>query len=194
MNPLVIAPAADLPTVLQPAVAALLHGELVIFPTETCYGIGARADNPAAVERIYAAKQRPADKPFAYHIGDWAMFNRLAGTITIDILCRLQSHWPGPITFLLDVAGVKTGFRFPSDPVAQAFLRACGVPVVATSANLSGEPSPYDAAATSNVAAHAAYVLDAGPTALRGDSTMVDLTVNPPVCLRRGVAPWPCDH
>jgi len=89
------------------------------------------------------------------------------------------------------VAGVKTGFRFPSDPVAQAFLQACGVPIVATSANLSGEPSPYDAAATLSVAAHAAYVIDVGPTALRGDSTIVDLTVNPPVCVRRGVAAWP---
>ncbi|MCX7005122.1 MAG: L-threonylcarbamoyladenylate synthase [bacterium] len=194
MSPLVIAPAADLPAALQPAVEALLRGELVIFPTETCYGIGARADNPAAIQRIYAAKQRPAGKPFAYHLGDWAMFNSVVGATTIDILCRLQSHWPGPITFLLDVAEIKTGFRFPSDPVAQAFLQACGVPVVATSANLSGEPSPFDAAMTRGVAPHAAVVIDAGPTTLRGDSTIVDLTVNPPVCVRRGVAPWPCDH
>jgi L-threonylcarbamoyladenylate synthase len=191
MPPFVIRPGSDLTVALQPAVDALLRGLLVVFPTETCYGIGARADRPDAVQRIYAAKQRPADKPFAYHIGDWAMFNQLAGPAANDIGCRLRAHWPGPVTFLLDVAGVKTGFRFPSDPVAQALLCACGVPVVATSANLSGEPSPYDAAATHSVASHVAYVIDAGPTALRGDSTIVDLTCNPPACIRRGVAPWP---
>ena len=191
MSPLVIVPAADLPAALQPAVAALLRGALVIFPTETCYGIGAHADNPAAVQRIYAAKQRPADKPLAYHIGDWAMFHHLAGALTNSIACRLRACWPGPITFLLEVAGTKTGFRFPSDPVAQAFLQACGVPVVATSANLSGEPSPFDAAMTRGVAPHAAVIIDAGPTTLRGDSTIVDLTGDPPVCVRRGVAPWP---
>jgi len=191
MSPLVIAAAADRPAALQPAVVALLRGDLVIFPTETCYGIGARADNPAAVQCIYAAKQRPADKPFAYHLGEWAMFHHLAGPVTNDMLCCLRAHWPGPITFLLEVAGVKTGFRFPSDPVAQAFLQACGVPVVATSANLSGEPSPFDATMTRGVAPHAAVIIDAGPTTLRGDSTIVDLTCNPPVCVRRGVAPWP---
>ena len=191
MPPFVITPRGDLSAELQPAVNALVHGDLVVFPTETCYGIGARADNPAAIQRIYAAKQRPADKPFAYHIGDWAMFRQLTSQVKHDVFCQVRAYWPGPVTFLLDVAGVKTGFRFPSDPVAQAFLHACGVPVVATSANLSGEPSPYDAAATASVAAHAAVVIDAGPTALRGDSTIVDLTCNPPVCVRRGVAPWP---
>jgi L-threonylcarbamoyladenylate synthase len=191
MSPFVIRPCSDLAADLQPAVAALQRGELVVFPTETCYGIGARADWLDAVARIYIAKQRPADKPFAYHIGAWSTFWQLTKHVTNDVEGQLRAHWPGPVTFLLDVAGVKTGFRFPSDPVAQALLCACGVPVVATSANLSGEPSPYDAAATRGVAPHAAYVIDAGPTALRGDSTIVDLTCNPPVCVRRGVAPWP---
>jgi L-threonylcarbamoyladenylate synthase len=94
------------------------------------------------------------------------------------------------LTFLLDVAGRKVGFRFPSDPVAQVLLHDCGVPVVATSANLSGQPSPISAEMSAELAYSAAYLIDAGPTEWGGDSTIVDLTDDPPRCVRRGVVPW----
>jgi L-threonylcarbamoyladenylate synthase len=187
----VLITAADASTSLQSAVAAIRRGELVVFPTETVYGIGARADMPDAVRRIYIAKARPPEKPLAFHIGDWDMFARIAGAQPERVIKLLRAYWPGPVTFLCDVAGQKTGFRFPSDPVAQALLKQSELPVVGTSANRSGEPSPTDVAMTASVAPCAAVLLDAGPTALRGDSTIIDVTCEPPVCVRRGVAPWP---
>jgi L-threonylcarbamoyladenylate synthase len=186
-----IAPGAkDTSVRVAPAAEALRKGELVIFPTETVYGLGAAADQKDAVVRIYAVKQRPTDKPFGYHIGTWAMFRRIAGTVSGPTAEILRRYWPGPLTFLLEVEGRKVGFRFPSDPVAQALLRTCGVPVVATSANVSGKPSPTSAAMAAELAYSAAYLIDAGPTEWGGDSTIVDLTEDPPRCLRRGVVPW----
>lgn len=185
--------AGDAAAALAPAADAVRHGALVIFPTETVYGIAARADDPAAVQALYAAKGRPPEKPCAYHIGDWEMFHHLAGAQSSEILNLVQPCWPGPVTFLLNVRGALRGFRFPSHPIGQLFLHMCGITVLGTSANCSGAPSPCDAESTREVAPHAAYVIDAGPTPLRGDSTVVDLTCTPAVCVRRGVAPWPPD-
>jgi L-threonylcarbamoyladenylate synthase len=179
-----------LAALIAPAADALRGGEIVIFPTETVYGIGAAADRIDAVLRIYAVKQRPTDKPLGYHVGSWAMFRRIAGEVSDEVAALLRRHWPGPLTFLLQVQGATVGFRFPSDPVAQAFLDACGVPVVATSANISGKASPVNVEMTAGLAYAAAYVIDAGPTTWNGDSTIVDLTVQPPRCVRRGVVPW----
>lgn len=181
----------DAAAVLAPAAEAVRRGALVIFPTETVYGIAARADDPAALQALYAAKGRPPEKPCAYHIGDWEMFHHLAGAQTTAFMEIIRPCWPGPVTFLLNVHGETRGFRFPNHPIGQLFLHMCCVPVLGTSANRSGAPSPCDAAATRDVALHCAYVIDAGPTPLRGDSTVVDLTCTPPVCVRRGVAPWP---
>ncbi|MCX7847100.1 MAG: L-threonylcarbamoyladenylate synthase [bacterium] len=184
-------PSADAASALAAAAEAVRRGALVIFPTETVYGIAARADDPAALQALYAAKGRPPEKPCAYHIGDWEIFAQLAGPQPPDILALLRRSWPGPVTFLLRVKDETRGFRFPSHAIGQQFLHLCGVPVFGTSANRSGAPSPCDAEATREVAPYAAYVIDAGPTPLRGDSTVVDLTQDPPVCVRRGVAPWP---
>lgn len=182
---------AEAAAALLPAAEAVRQGELVIFPTETVYGIAARADSPRAVQALYAAKGRPLEKACAYHIGDWEMFVELAGPQPEEKLRLIRQCWPGPITFLVHVGGEKRGFRFPSHPIGQLFLHLCGVPVLGTSANRSGAPSPCDAAATGDVADHVAYVIDSGPTPLRGDSTVIDLTCDPPACVRRGVAPWP---
>jgi len=182
---------ADYAALLSPAIGALRAGALVIFPTETVYGIGVRADDPAGLQALYAAKGRAPEKPCAYHIGDWEMFRRLAGVQPPAVIKLLEQCWPGPVSFLLNCGGEKRGFRFPDHPAAQVLLQQCGVPVLGTSANRSGEPSPRDAAATGAIAMHAAYVIDAGPTRAQGDSTIVDLTCDPPVCVRRGVAPWP---
>jgi L-threonylcarbamoyladenylate synthase len=175
---------------VAPAADALRAGELVIFPTETVYGLGAAAGCRDAVVRIYAVKQRATDKPLGYHIGSWEMFDRIAGQVPQATRALLERHWPGPTTFLLKVGDEKVGFRFPSDPVAQCLLTTADVPVVATSANISGADSPTHAGMTDALAYCAAYVIDAGPTMWRGDSTIVDLAEEPPRCVRRGVVPW----
>lgn len=172
------------------AAAAIRDGACVIFPTETCYGIAAHANNPKAVARLYDAKNRPADKPCAYHIGDWDMFHTIAGAHDDSIMQILSMHWPGPFSFLLEISGETHGFRFPSHPVAQLFLTTCAVPVIATSANISGTKSPVTADDTLSLTDYAEYLIDAGETPLRGDSTLIDLTKNPPECLRKGVGKY----
>ncbi len=178
---------------LAPAADAVRQGALVVFPTETVYGIAVRADNQAACMRLRTAKKRPDAKPFAFHVGSWDMARRVMGDQPPSIVALLEKFLPGPFTFLLDVAGETHGLRFPESTPAQVFLDLCAVPVAATSANISGEPSPTDAAMTAALWPVASYVIDGGPTALRGDSTVVDLTVEPPRCVRCGIAPWPRD-
>ncbi len=172
---------------LVPAANALRSGNLVIFPTETVYGVGASAENPEAIKKIFEAKQRPKGKPFAFHIGSWQTFHQIAGDVTNDNLKILKKYWPGPITFLLNVNNKKVGFRFPDNPVAISFLNECKVFVVATSANISDQPSPVNLEMTSGIWKDVAYAIDSGPTIFRGDSTVVDLSVSPPKCLREGI-------
>jgi len=178
---------ADYSNEFEPAVKALLSGELVIFPTETVYGVGARADNPKAVEKIFEAKNRPAGKPFAFHIGSWETFHQITGQVPEDKLKILKKYWPGPITFLLVINNEKLGFRFPDNHAAMQFLSECKVPVVASSANISDEPSPVNPEMTSGLWDKTAFMINSGPTNYRGDSTVVDLSVDPPKCLREGI-------
>ena len=181
---------ADLIDKIKPAAKAVQQGDIVIFPTETVYGIAARADMPEAIQKIYAAKQRKEDKPFAYHIGSFEMMNRITGKLPEDISAILKKYLPGPYTFLLNINGTKTGIRFPECPVAQAFLNECGCPVMATSANVSGEPSPTNINMTAAVQESAAYVIDFGETPEKGASTVIDLTTNPPTIIRHGSGEW----
>jgi len=180
----------DLINKLIPAAEAIKQGELVIFPTETVYGIAARADMPLSVQKIYDAKNRPVGKPFAYHIGSWEMMLRITGNLPENILEILKTYLPGAYTFLLNINGVKTGVRFPTCPVAQAFLDKCNCPIMATSANISGEPSPTNINMTSAIQKYAAYVIDTGPTSEKGESTVVDLTTTPPTVVRQGSGLW----
>ena len=171
---------------VQPA-EALRSGELVIFPTETVYGVGASAENQEAIKKIFRAKKRPGSKPFAFHIGSWETFYKIAGDVTEDKMKILKKYWPGSITFLLNINNEKVGFRFPDNPVAIKFLNECKVPVVATSANISDQPSPINLDMTSGIWEYVAYAIDSGPTDHRGDSTVIDLSVSPPKCLREGI-------
>lgn len=177
---------ADLHEKIKPAAEAIRNGDLVIFPTETVYGIAARADMPPAIQKIFEAKNRPEGKPFAYHVGSAEMLKKIAGKTSENVSDILNEYLPGPFTFLLDVNGKKTGIRFPTCKIAQVFLEECGCTVMATSANISGEPSPTNIEMTAAVQKFAACVLDAGETEEKGASTVVDLTVEPPVVIRQG--------
>jgi len=180
----------DLIDKIKPAAKAIQCGNIVIFPTETVYGIAARADLPEAIQKIYAAKRRKESKPFAYHIGSFEMMFHITGNISENISGILKKYLPGPYTFLLDINGIKTGIRFPVCPVAQAFLNECDCPVMATSANISGEPSPTNINMTAAVQKFAAYVIDTGETPEKGASTVIDLTTNPPTVIRQGSGKW----
>ena len=179
------------------AAQALRDGRLVVFPTETVYGLGARCDDEAAVRAIFAAKGRPSDNPVIVHVADAAGARRLAAHWP-DAAERLaRAFWPGPLTLVLrrgeGVAAAASGglatiaLRVPDHPVAQALLRACGFGVAAPSANRSGRPSPTRCAdARADLGDAVAVYLDGGPTRVGLESTIVDLTGERPALLRPG--------
>ncbi len=133
------------------ASSLLRNGELVAFPTETVYGLGANALNPEAVLSIFEAKGRPADNPLIVHIHDRSQLDSLC-EIPQRAPVLMDAFWPGPLTLLFPrkpaipdqvTAGLPTvAIRMPSHPVAAALLKTCGLPVAAPSANRSGRPSP----------------------------------------------------
>ena len=187
-------PDADL---LTQAASVLRNGGLVAFPTETVYGLGANALDSAAVERIFAAKGRPADNPLIIHIADHAAVEQVAATIPPKAFKLMRRFWPGPLTLVLPKAdgvpdGVTAGLgtvavRMPDHPIALALIRAAGVPIAAPSANTSGRPSPTRAEhVLDDLTGKVDIVISGGETGLGLESTVLDLTVDPPVILRPG--------
>lgn len=186
------------PAILARAASLLQRGQLVAFPTETVYGLGANALDPVAVQRIYEAKGRPAYNPLIVHVADAASAQRLV-TVWPDAAERLANRWwPGPLTIVLPkamgipsevTAGLDTvALRVPAHPVALALLRACGFPLAAPSANRSGEISPTSAAHVSQgLGERVPMILDGGPTSVGIESTVVDLSGPQPVLLRPGM-------
>ncbi len=178
--------------------AALLlsRGELVAFPTETVYGLGADALNEKAVLSIFAAKNRPADNPLIVHVSNREALLPLCH-ITDKAAQLMDAFWPGPLTLLLkkkstvpDVttAGLDTvAVRMPSHPVALALLDACSCPVAAPSANRSGRPSPTTAAhVLEDMAGRIPLIIDGGASSVGLESTVVDMTSEIPLVLRPG--------
>jgi L-threonylcarbamoyladenylate synthase len=185
------------------AVAAgeLAAGRLVAFPTETVYGLGARADDDAAVAQVFAAKGRPADHPLIVHVADAAAAAFFAAELPPLAERLMAAFWPGPLTVIVPRrAGVAAaaaggqdtiGLRCPAHPVAQALLRAAaqaGVPgVAAPSANRFGRISPTCAAHVRSEFGEALTILDGGDCALGIESAIVDCSRGRPVLLRPGV-------
>jgi L-threonylcarbamoyladenylate synthase len=188
----------------EAAVAAaariLAEGGLVAFPTETVYGLGADAANPAAIARLYRAKGRPAFNPLIAHLGDIAAARRIA-RFDAPATALAEAFWPGPLTLVLPkapgcavadlaTAGLDTvAVRIPAHPVARDILRAFGRAVVAPSANLSGHVSPTTAAhVQSDLAGRIDLIVDGGPVAVGVESTIVGC-FDQPMLLRPGGLP-----
>lgn len=185
------------PAAIAEAAAVLRAGRLVAFPTETVYGLGASALDPQAVERIFAAKGRPASDPLIVHIADPAQLHAVARDVPPTALALAALFWPGPLTLVLRrapavPAAVAAGrdtvaVRIPRHPVALALLQAAGLPVAAPSANLFARPSPTTAAhVLHDLGGRVDLVLDGGPTPIGLESTVLDLTGPAPVVLRPG--------
>jgi len=189
------------PAALAEAARCLAAGELVAFPTETVYGLGARADDDAAVERIYAAKGRPAGHPLIVHVADAAAAAPFAAALPPLAQRLAAAFWPGPLTLVVARAPGRAtaaaagqasiALRCPAHPVAQALLAAAaarGVAgVAAPSANRHGRVSPTTAAHVQAEFGAALRVLDGGACPLGIESAIVDLTRGAPVLLRPGV-------
>ncbi|MFJ7934301.1 L-threonylcarbamoyladenylate synthase [Sporosarcina sp. NPDC096371] len=180
------------------AVDILKNGGIVAFPTETVYGLGALATDERAVQEIFKAKGRPSDNPLIVHIGNKEDVSKYATGVTEDAEKLMTAYWPGPLTLVFDkipgviaanvTPGVETvGIRMPDHPVALELLRALDGPLAAPSANRSGKPSPTEAAHVyEDLKGQIPLILDGGQTGIGVESTVLDMTTNPPSILRPG--------
>ena len=187
---------------------ALAEGALVVFPTETVYGIGASAVNRAAVDALSRLKNRMPDKPFTLHLADPAEAERFSGPLPLVARRLIRKAWPGPVTLVVPdrrpdrtrPAGLveeaiyhegTVGLRCPRHAVGQAILRAAGVPIVGTSANLAGRPAPRKAAdALADLSGLVPLVVDAGAAAYTQASTVVRIREDDSYdVLREGAVP-----
>jgi L-threonylcarbamoyladenylate synthase len=186
---------------VEVAAAALRAGAIVVYPTETFYGLGALATLPAALERLAAAKLRPEGKPLPLVAADpataFALWSRVPGEAG-----RLAARfWPGPLTLVAPAAAGlpgplvqdgAVGVRVPGSGLARELARLAGGPVVSTSANPSGGPPPASPEALDpDLLARVDLVLDGGPTPGGAPSTVVRLGAGAPVLVREGAIPWP---
>jgi L-threonylcarbamoyladenylate synthase len=179
------------------AASLIRRGEIVAFPTETVYGLGADATNKMAVAKVFAVKGRPASDPLIVHIASVSMLERIVKEIPNTAWLLADAFWPGPLTLVLarqegipDVvtAGLPTvAVRIPRNEVALALITEARVPIAAPSANSFGRPSPTCAEhVMEDLGGKIALVLDGGPAQVGIESTVLDLNSSPPAILRPG--------
>ena len=182
---------------VEQAAERIRAGDLVAFPTETVYGLGADASNDAAVAKIFAAKGRPADHPLIVHIASAAQVSDYASSVPPFAQALIKAFWPGPLTVILPrKPGVATaaaggqnsiGLRCPAHPLALEFLKLCNTGVAGPSANKFGRVSPTTARHVAQEFGDSLIVLDGGPCKVGIESSIVDCTRSQPVLLRPGV-------
>src|SRR3989338_3835662 len=150
-------------------------GRIIVFPTETVYGMGGPMTAKGLKEKLIALKGRAQDKPFSYHIGDWDMIDFLNVHRTPAFRYLSRKFWPGPLTLIVyNREGETVGLRFPKHPLTMALINATGEPFIASSANRSGQPSPHSVEdVLKSFENQIDIILDTGPTELKGDSTVV---------------------
>jgi L-threonylcarbamoyladenylate synthase len=182
---------------IELAASIIRDGGLVAFPTETVYGLGADAMNENAVRKIFEAKGRPADNPCIVHVDSRAMLDRVATGVGDKAERLIQRFWPGPLTLVLErmpevapsvSAGLSTvAVRMPRNNIALELIRAARTPIAAPSANTSGRPSPTTAAHVfEDLDGRIDMILDGGSTKIGIESTVLDVTTDPPMILRPG--------
>ena len=172
------------------------RGELVAFPTETVYGLGADGLNEAACKKIFAAKGRPSDKPLSLHVASLEMVEQVA-KINSQAKKLFVAFCPGALTIILPKNKIvpdfvtcgksSVGIRFPANEVALSLIRLAGVPIAAPSANLSGKTPPNTAQEVfDNLSGKIPLILDGGQCEFGISSTIIDLTTSEPKILRHG--------
>lgn len=182
---------------LETCAAILRGGGVVAFPTETVYGLGANGLSPEAIEKIFQVKGRPSDNPLILHVYGIDDVYPLVEEIPTHGKRLMEAFWPGPLTLILKkskivpkevTAGLDTvAVRVPSHPIARELIRLTGLPIAAPSANLSGKPSPTQGAhVLKDLSGKVDGIILAGSSQVGIESTVVDLTVDPPMILRPG--------
>jgi len=192
-----IDPVSPQPQLIAKAASIIRSGGLVAFPTETVYGLGGDATSRQAVSKIFQAKGRPSDNPLIVHVAGRQMLDDVAPEISDKAARLIEQFWPGPLTLVLRrstmlgpsvSAGLDTvAVRMPSAPIAFALIQAAATPIAAPSANTSGKPSPTSARhVLHDLAGKVDLILDGGDTLIGIESTVIDMTADPPVILRPG--------
>lgn len=183
---------------LKKAATFIQQGEIVAFPTDTVYGLGADATNEEAVKKIFQAKGRPADRPISVLIADAADIEKYTEDIADEVWLLTEKFWPGPLTIILKNKGIfaetvtagrdSIGMRMPDNQVALDFIQACGRPLATPSANTSGRPSPTKADhVLGDLAGKISAVIDGGETSTGLESTVLDFSnAEKPILLRPG--------
>ena len=185
------------PAAIEEAARLLRDGKLVVFPTETVYGLGAHALDPIAVQKVFDAKERPANDPLIVHLAHIGQVNQCAAGMPAGARKLALSFWAGPLTLILQkkpevpdlvTAGLPSvALRVPSHRVARALMEMAGIPIAAPSANRFSKPSPTTAAhVIDDLDGRVDLILDGGPTDIGLESTIVDFTADPPVLRRPG--------
>jgi L-threonylcarbamoyladenylate synthase len=173
---------------LKRAARAILDGGVVVFPTETVYGLAVRAGSPGALARLRRLKGRPDGKPFQLIVGSVRAFKALCPSLTEEARQLTRTFWPGPLTLVLRSGGRKwVGVRLPDHPVARRLAGLCGGVMVATSANVSGMPPARTAEeAARALGSRVALILDGGPADIGEASTVVKCGKKKVILLREG--------
>ncbi len=199
----------DYPAAIQESLSVLTAGGLVVFPTETVYGIAVNATRPDALERLNTVKQRPDNKPYTLHVGSFSQIQRYVPDLPALHRTFLKKALPGPLTAVFDLnadqwkkvcnilpqnelnalySDRSLGVRLPDQPFAKKLLSQADFPIVAPSANISGQPAPFRAEqAIENIDGLVDLVIDAGPTRYAKSSTVVRLSDRGLEVLREGV-------
>ncbi|MCI0183355.1 L-threonylcarbamoyladenylate synthase [Sulfoacidibacillus ferrooxidans] len=193
----VIVRTLPLEELVRDAAQYLQRDELVAFPTETVYGLGANALSSKALQRVFAAKQRPLDNPLIAHISALTQLDDLTETVSPRILEIMKTFWPGPLSILLPArkelpheltAGLPTvAVRMPNHALTLALIEAAGVPVAGPSANVSGRPSPTNAYhVLEDLSGKIAGIVDGGACSVGIESTVIEVSEKEIVILRPG--------
>ena len=183
--------------IIRKAANLIRKGEVIAFPTETVYGLGANALDPSSISKIYKIKGRPSDNPLIVHIADMKTFSTLVGDIPPKASRIISRFWPGPITLVLKkskilpeitTGGLNTvAVRMPKNNVALELIKVSRFPIAAPSANISGKPSPTNAShVKDDLNGKIKLILDGGSTEIGIESTVIDMTQRTPVILRPG--------
>lgn len=184
-------------SILDETAAIIRSGGTVAFPTETVYGLGADGLNPAAVRKIFEAKRRPPGNPLSLLVHSREDLEKVARNIPEKAFRLMDAFWPGPLTIVLEkndtVPGITSGnlpsigVRMPDHIIPLELIKRAGMPLAAPSANLSGKPSPSLAAhVVADLTGRIDAIIDGGEAAIGLESTVIDMTVEPPVVLRPG--------
>lgn len=182
---------------LREAASVVKSGGVVVYPTETLYGLGCDAFNMEAVEKIFELKSREGRTPLSVAVANFADVQELVEEVPPSALVLMRKYWPGPLTIVLrkssELPGLVTGglptvgLRMPDHPVALALIKEAGAPLVSTSANLSGQPGPTTVdEIPEEIKEKVDLVLDSGPTEHGKGSTVVDLSQEEPKIFREG--------